>query len=306
MHGFKHTNLLMCPSCQNRELVFTNDNISCPGCSSVFKIENSVAIMFGKNKAEPQNSEFHKTFGSDFDYTGHYQKDAFEFDYFQKRSGATGHNERRVREYILSKLPAEKGLILDVGCGGGWVAANLCPKGYDVVSFDISPKNTQEALSRYPFETHSAVAGDVFAIPFSPGSFDTIIASEIIEHVAAPRQFIQNLFKVLKPRGTLIVTTPYKEKIVYSLCVHCNKPTPQSAHLHSFDEEKLLSLSPEAGVGKTEYNKFANKALIYLHTHVFLRWMGFKCWKFTDRLANIFYDRPISILVKWEKNQTSG
>jgi hypothetical protein len=42
---------------------------------------------------------------SDFNYIDHYKKDAEEFDYFEERKGATAHDERRVREFIISKIP---------------------------------------------------------------------------------------------------------------------------------------------------------------------------------------------------------
>jgi hypothetical protein len=41
---------------------------------------------------------------SDFNYIEHYKKDAAEFDYFEERKGATAHDERRVREFIISTV----------------------------------------------------------------------------------------------------------------------------------------------------------------------------------------------------------
>lgn len=299
--GIAHTQIFQCPACKSSHLDFGDDEIRCRDCGLVFGIENRVPLMF-KVKTEPVQSGFHESFGSGFDYVGHYQKDAHEFDYFEKRDGAIGHNEQRVREFILKKLPSQRGMVLDVGCGGGWVAAVLCPKGYEVVSFDISPKNTQEVLARNPSPNHSAVAGDVFALPFRPASFDIVIASEIIEHVYDPALFTEGLLTILKPGGSLIITTPYKEKIVYALCVHCNRPTPLSAHLHSFDEKKLAALLPEKGIAEVGFYPFANKALIHLRTHIFLKWLGFAVWRAIDRLANGLYKNPISILVRIKKS----
>ncbi len=63
-----------------------------------------------------------------FNYIDHYKKDAVEFDYFEERKGATAHDERRVREYIISKIPKSVNSILDVGCGKGWVAKEFLPE----------------------------------------------------------------------------------------------------------------------------------------------------------------------------------
>jgi len=295
--------IIRCPACQSVGLEEVGSTIRCPVCSLSFPVENGVPLLIAENKTAGKQSEIHRAFGSTFEYIGHYRRDALEYDYFKERHGAVRHSERRLREYISSKVPKVQGLILDVGCGGAWVAKSFCPKGYKTISFDISPKNTQEALKRYPSENHAAVVGDVFSLPFREKSFNYVIASEIIEHVTEPETLVKNVFSILKPGGTLFVSSPYKEKIEYSLCVHCNRPTPKSAHLHSFDEKILTSLYQGADLAEVKYYTFGNKALAHLHTHTLLKHFCFGIWKQVDRLANFFYRRPLSIIVKWQKKE---
>jgi len=175
---------------------------------------------------------------NNLNYIDHYKKDAVEFDYFEENKGATAHDERRVHEYIISKVPKEINTILDVGCGKGWVAKHFLPKGAKVNSLDVSTSNPARAMELYPSENHAGIAADSFKIPFVDDSFDVVIASEIIEHVVDPVEFIKELFRVVRKGGRLLVTTPYKKKLIYYLCVHCNKKTPANAHIHSFDEKK--------------------------------------------------------------------
>lgn len=297
--------ILSCPECREEELIINDQGnlLECKNCKLTYRIIDNVPIMFAdKANEKSEISEIHKTQGTTFNYIDHYQKDAEHFDYFQGRSGATEHNERRLREYIRSKLPKIKGTILDVGCGSAWVAKNLVSKGYRVISMDISLKNTSTALKRYPSKNHSAVVADAYSLPFADNSIDYIIASEIIEHMPIPERFIQSLFRVLKPGGELIVTTPYKEKLIYSLCIHCNKQTPHHAHLHSFDEIKLTSLYESDDLLSCTYYTFANKVLIHLRTHKLLRYFNFRGWKLIDKLFNTIYNIPSSILVKWKKS----
>ena len=293
--------MITCPACQYDKLMVTSDNIQCEECFRNYSIENGVPVLLSENKEISKKSEIHRAMGSEFNYIEHYHRDAIHYDYFQESSGAVKHHERRLREYIVSQVRKEKGIILDVGCGNAWVARTFCPAGYPVISFDLAIKNTSEAIMRYPFENHAAVTGDVFSLPFRPGSFDIIIASEIIEHVTEPALFVVHLFRLLKPGGTLIISTPYKEKIEYSLCIHCNQPTPKSAHLHSFDENSLLSYFEGLEVTETRYYRFANKALIHLRTHPLLQHFGFISWKFIDQLSNRIYRHPLSILVYCKK-----
>jgi SAM-dependent methyltransferase len=236
-----------------------------------------------------------------FNYIQHYKKDAAEFDYFEERKGATAHDERRVREYVISKVSKDVKSILDVGCGSGWVAKYFVPKGVQVHSLDISVVNPAKALKLYPSDNHRGVVADSFRLPFTDCSFDCVIASEIIEHVVSPADFIQELFRVVKKNGELIITTPYKEKIIYNLCVHCNRKTPVNAHLHSFDEKKLELLYSGEDLNEFKYESFGNKLLIFLRTYTILQIFPFWLWKLKDKFANLFFNRPVHIICTYRK-----
>lgn len=110
---------------------------------------------------------------------------------------------------VLDEFSGAK--ILDVGIAYGL---------YDVVlkrilNADIHgiehPANL-ECYCRYPLEKGIPVmACDVQAqsLPYSDNFFDMIIASEIVEHlIMPPKAFFRKLYRVLKPGGKLIVTTP--------------------------------------------------------------------------------------------------
>lgn len=235
---------------------------------------------------------------ADFNYIEHYKNDAEQFDYFEKRSGATAHDERRLREYIISEIDVKKGRILDVGAGSAWVAEYFTKFDFGVISMDISLINLEKAKSKVPSIHHSCVSSDAFALPYKDGSFEVVVASEIIEHVYDPEAFVKELTRVLKKGGQLIITTPYKEKLQYSLCIHCNKPTPLHAHIHSFDEKVLTSFFRDIEKQKLEWETFGNKILIFTRTWVILRFFPFIIWKLKDKAANFFYNIPAHIMIK--------
>lgn len=240
---------------------------------------------------------------NNFNYIEHYKKDAVEFDYFEAKKGATLHDERRVREYIISKIPKNVNSILDVGCGNGWVAKEFIPKGKWVYSLDVSVTNPSKARKLYPDEKHFGIAADSFHLPFNDNFFDCVIASEIIEHVFDPAKFVQELFRVVKKGGSLIITTPYKEKLIYYLCIHCNQKTPANAHIHSFDEKELGNLYKENDLISFNYETFGNKFLIFLRTHVILQFFPFRLWKINDKLANLIANKPAHIICIYKKSR---
>ena len=236
-----------------------------------------------------------------FDYITHYKRDAIEFDYFEKRLPGTKHDERRVHEYIISKVPKNTKNILDVGSGSAWIAKHFTNNDVDVISLDIAIQNLIKAKQIVNSDKHKQVLSDSLKLPFKNNSIETIVASEIIEHIINPAGFITELFRVVKPGGALIITTPYKEIIRYCLCIHCNQKTPMHGHLHSFDEKILLNLYSKNDLQFTDWKLFGNKALIHLRTHVILKYLPFSLWKFIDGIFNGIIRKPAHIIVIYGK-----
>lgn len=266
----------------------SGDALVNPSGQGRYPIINNVPVML-PYRAAPAEA---------FDYAAHYQVDAEAFDYFAAHEQADArHENRRLREVIIRQVPPGVQNILDVGCGSAWVAGHFCPKGIVVYSMDISTVNPVKALELYPFKHHFGIVADVFALPFPEGTFDCIIASEIIEHVPDPRGFLLHLLKVLRPGGVLIVTTPYNEKITYTLCIHCNQPTPLNAHLHSFTAGKLKSMLPASPVTSAKTTTFCNKVLIRLQTHILLQYLPFTIWRLLDRITNKLWYKPNRLLL---------
>jgi SAM-dependent methyltransferase len=98
----------------------------------------------------------------------------------------------------LSLVPDGHGKkALDVGCEEGVQTKWLEGKGYAVTSIDHLPH----------FE--GAMMVDVnLRLPFPDESFDLIWCSEVIEHLESPERTIQEFRRVLKPGGTMVLTTP--------------------------------------------------------------------------------------------------
>jgi hypothetical protein len=103
---------------------------------------------------------------------------------------------------------------------------------------------------------------------------------------------------VLKPDGVVAVTSPYREKITQHLCIHCNRPTPSNAHLHSIDEKFLERTLTEAGLRVLEVRHFHNKALAALGYPLFARRWHYGAWRALDVVANALYRKPLFIAVK--------
>jgi len=96
------------------------------------------------------------------------------------------------------------GKILDVGCGDGFISEEFVGKG-DVYGVDISEKRLKVAREK----GIKAIRADLeTGIPFRASSFDLVIASEVLEHIFDTDFLIEEIRRVLKPNGHLIVSVP--------------------------------------------------------------------------------------------------
>ena len=124
-------------------------------------------------------------------------------------------------------LERVRGRILDVACGTGYGTEMLGAVGVD---------RSMEALGHARRYTSALVASDAARLPFGR-VFDTVVSFETIEHVADAGRFVAECGRVLKPGGTLIVSTPNRE--LWSP----RSPTPvQRHHVREFNRSEFLEI----------------------------------------------------------------
>ena len=125
--------------------------------------------------------------------------------------------------------------------------------------------------------------------------------SEIIEHLNHPLDALKEANRVLAANGKLIVSVPYKEKISYQICIHCNKPTPTHSHLHTFTGDNFKELLMKAGLNPIKFSKNVNKVLNRLHINYYLKSVPFRLWKLMDSFFNLMIDKPTSMIFVCKK-----
>jgi SAM-dependent methyltransferase len=286
------SDILRAPDTGN-ELEFESNYLFDTSNGNRYLIDDGIPMLYPA-------SYYSNPFG--MDYLEHYKNDAVLFDYFEKRvCGATEHDERRLREYIISLALPRGEYLLDAGAGGGWVAESFLQTYEKIISFDISKDNVAKIDESVKSNKHFPIAGDLLHTPFKSRAFDQIILSEVIEHIVEPVELLKEMNRILKPGGRLIITTPYKEQIHYSQCIHCNRLTPKNAHLHSFDEVKLLKVFDIAGLAIPKYFIFGNKALHLLRTSVILKYLPLALWKLIDHTTNFIIPKMEHIILVHNK-----
>lgn len=107
---------------------------------------------------------------------------------------------------VYDWVPAGTARVLDVGCGNALFTQWLRQRAAEVVGVDHTPRNCRQGRREYPELRLAASAGE--HLPFADASFDCVVCSDTVEHVDDDQACIDELIRVLKPGGTLIVTMP--------------------------------------------------------------------------------------------------
>lgn len=103
-----------------------------------------------------------------------------------------------------------KGRILDAGCGNGsFCNALVQAGGYEVNGIDLSETGIEIAKRTVPKATFKLLSVQEDLVSIFGGPFDAVITLEVIEHLYSPKQFVQGMYRALRPGGLLIVSTPY-------------------------------------------------------------------------------------------------
>lgn len=99
-----------------------------------------------------------------------------------------------------------RGRLLDVAAGSGIAAATLQETGWEVSALDISEELVSQVRDRgIDARVHDLSAG---RLPFDDQAFGAVFAGEIIEHLVDTSRFLDEIRRVLRPGGVLVLTTP--------------------------------------------------------------------------------------------------
>jgi dolichol-phosphate mannosyltransferase len=110
----------------------------------------------------------------------------------------------RSRHHIFVMWARGAGSILDAGCGSSLTVQSL----NNVVGMDLN-EGKLRFLRRYGMPL---VRGSAFALPFLDQSFDCLVSQEVIEHLPYDEVIFQEMRRVLRPGGRLIIGTPDYDK----------------------------------------------------------------------------------------------
>src|SRR5580700_8516460 len=127
--------------------------------------------------------------------------------------GADPGDFDRRRAFLLERAAAAHARdersrrALDLGCGEGRFAAELHGAGFTVVAVDVAEEPLRRARASYPALDFRLLPLEA-PWPLEDADFDVVWAGETIEHVADTAGWLSELRRVLRPGGSLLLSTP--------------------------------------------------------------------------------------------------
>jgi SAM-dependent methyltransferase len=193
--------------------------------------------------------------------------------------------------------PGSSGSLLDVGCGFGFgmdVVRRLA--GWRVLGFEPSSYGKEGArLLRLPLRDEELSRNE------SGEMYDIVHASEVIEHVEDPREFVTLLTSHLAENGILVLTTPDARRIkpsaLESILMALLSP---GAHTFLFSSRAIRMLMDDVGLRHQKITHSGDSLLIYASRSAFRlhdvdKWSGWLTTYLEQALLDVDRDSPLGI-----------
>lgn len=150
---------------------------------------------------------------------------------------------RSIRQRLKANAHHAWGRMLDAGAGDRPYESIFRPLVSHYIAIDLMPSGMDRVLN-------PDVLCDMEALPFGTAAFDTVLFTEVLEHVTNPALAIRNIHRVLTPGGSLICTVPFAFPI-HDAHDYRRYTHQGLAQLFQHAGFEVITVQPICGSGKT-------------------------------------------------------
>jgi ubiquinone/menaquinone biosynthesis C-methylase UbiE len=114
----------------------------------------------------------------------------------------------RQKMNMMQKQIHKDSIVLDAGCGKGYNTSFFSSYAKKIYAIDLIKNNIQYAKQKYPNDNVYFTIGDVDNTCYIDNCFDVVYSCWVMEHLKNPQRFIDEIYRILKTGGILIIWTP--------------------------------------------------------------------------------------------------
>lgn len=174
-------------------------------------------------------------------YTDGYNLGVETENYFTRKDELVRKYDREVAA-LERELGISRGDLLELGSAGGFFLEAARRRGWRVKGIEISRPAVEYSRREMKLDIH---AGDLFEAPFADGSFDLVVADNVLEHTLEPDRVLAKLRALLRPGGWLYVIVPsYVNSPFFRAILSLQRVVPR--RLLGPQLVKILKLDPDA------------------------------------------------------------
>jgi 2-polyprenyl-3-methyl-5-hydroxy-6-metoxy-1,4-benzoquinol methylase len=148
---------------------------------------------------------------------------------------------------LIEKKISKKGRILDIGCSLGFFLNEARKRGWETWGVEISDYPATFAQNKLKLNVFK---GTLEKAKFKQNFFDVVTIFQTIEHFPNPRESLEEVGRVLKPSGLLVITTPDIESLYTNLLGKKSFQFNHQEHFFYFCRKTLTKLLEKVGFRK--------------------------------------------------------
>ena len=207
-------------------------------------------------------------------------------------------------KFVYEFLDGDLGTVADIGCGPGVFLRYLRAHADSVWAVDRDATALQRLAARQQGDPKlRLVAADITQMPFQPGSFDTVVFLEVLEHLVDDQSAVRQLHRLLKPGGRLLLSVPVPPGEI-----NVGDPWGHKREGYTLPElGRLLESNgfsvERHGFAQFRYSRLAERALrawrdaLHLPAPIFLSWICYLDYLFGADARRSGQHMPSSVIV---------
>ncbi len=114
-------------------------------------------------------------------------------------------HQRLLKAYYVAQEMVE-GALLEIGCGEGRGVELLAPKVNSYTAVDKIEEVVSQLSAKYT--NAKFIKANIPPLPFKDNSFDSVVSFQVIEHIKEDVTYLKEIYRILKPGGKALISTP--------------------------------------------------------------------------------------------------